>query len=313
MTNPKDVRQSPVLTNVSVGYKVDQFSYVADKLFPNVIVDKSTGKIVTYDADLFRIEKSLAAHNSASKEISISVSTGDHYDIETHRLKGFISNDEISEADQPIVPKTDTTEVLTGKLLTEYEYRVAQIATDSSIVTQNAALTSTARWNYEDTATPIQDIMAGKVAVRATTGYTPNIVIMPIEVFENFIVTDQVKSYFPGAAVITQSMIEDNAHRILGIGSIYISDAPLNTSIKGQADNLVQMWGKNVVLAYVETSPRKKSRSFGKTYRPRKKATRSVREWSNIDPEGVYVEVQDRFDPKIIDSNCAFLLQTVID
>lgn len=307
---PKNLRVSPVLTDTSIGYRTDMFSFIAHKIFPDVFVNKRSGKIVTYTADAFRIEKSLASHNSPAKEVDINVSIGDHFDIELHKLKAFVSKREMQEADKPIRPKMDKTEALTGKLLLEYEKTVADVLRNPSVITQTS--TPSNLWSNTSTSNPFVDIKTGVNAIKSSTGISANTGIMGWDVLQALLIHPEVRARFPGASEITYDMIAAKLASLFGLKNLWIGDAPYNTANPGQADSLSQIWAEDFIIAYVESEPKEKSRSLGKTYRLRSEGTRKVKEWASEDPEGTYVKVEDEFDVKLIDNNCAYLLDDVL-
>jgi len=61
----QDIRYDPILSNVSVAYKNEE--YIAEKVFPLVKVANATGKYFIYDTASFRKEQSLRAAGAGFK------------------------------------------------------------------------------------------------------------------------------------------------------------------------------------------------------------------------------------------------------
>lgn len=309
--NPKNLRENPVLTNMSLGYSTEGVNLVADKIYPNVYTPKRSGKIVSYTPDNLRLESTKVAHNSPSPEVILKVSSTDHFDIEEHRIKEFVSSKEIEEADKPIDPKVDATLNVTDKLKLGVEKLAKDSATNPSVVTQGVTLTGTAQWSDSANATPSKDVREAVRKIKSTTGTIANTVVMSWEAMDYLLDTAEVKAFFPGAALVTRDLVKSKASLILGVENIEVADAVFNSAKEGQDDVLESVWGSDVFVGYVEKTPRLKSRSFGKTYRPSKNKSRKVKEWTTEDPEGVYIRAEEEFDKKIVDSNCAYIIRDV--
>lgn len=309
--NPKNLRENPVLTQISLGYTTEGYNYIAEKLFPSLFVPKRSGKIVTYDAENLRVENTLVAHNSPSPEVTFQVSISDHFDIEEYRLKSFITKREIEEADKPIDPKKDATMVVTDKLKTGFEALVAQAVTNTTVITQTHALAGTAKWSDYANSDPIADIRKAVRTVKAGSGMKANTVALSWEAMDHICMNENVRDQFPGASILTHDLIQKSASALFGVKNILVGDAPYNSAQEGEADVIAPIWGTSVFVGYIETNPTQKSRSFSKCYRPTKNPSRKMKEWTTEDPEGTYVRAEEEFDLKIIDPKCGYVITDV--
>lgn len=310
--DPKNLRISPVLSDHSIGWNTEKYSFIGDMLFPNVFVSKSTGKIATYGAENLIINETKVAYNSPSPEANITVSLGDHYDIDEHRLKGFVSDREQEEEDAPIDMKLDTTEALTEKMKLGYEYAIATMMRNASVLTNN--FTPSVLWSTLATSDPIGDIKTAMTSVHGRVGFSPNTLALSWDVFQVLLIHPAIVARFPGAAVVTADMIQENLGRLFNpsLKRLLVGDVSYNSANEGQTASLTSMWTKDAWVAYVEPSPKKKDRSMGKTYRLKRRPDRVVHTWRHTDPDGEYIRVTDEFDVKLESVDCVELIDGAI-
>lgn len=95
--------------------------------------------------------------------------------------------------------------------------------------------------------------------------------------------------------------------KLLGL-DVVVGGAGYNTANPGQTASLADVWGTDVIMAYVEKNPKIKSLQYGITFR----TTKYVRKWRDEAREGDIVEVNDINDVAIVANGCGYLLQTAI-
>jgi hypothetical protein len=281
-----------------------------EKVYPTVQVKQDTGQIATYGMDNLRVEKTLRSIGAATKEVNHSVTVGDHYSLKDHALKEIVPDELVNNAEDPVKPKTDAVEAVTDMMLVAKEKAVADVVQSTSVMTRNTTLTGTDQWNDYLNSDPFGDIKTAKNSVRTYAGKKANTMIIAYDALETRLCHPDVVARFPGAPVITYDMLAQNVGRLFGISTVIVGDAQYNSADEGQTGTLGDIWSKSCIIAYIEKSPTLKSRSLGFTYQ--NKAARYVDGWRDADRKGDWVRVNDKFDQKLIDVNCGYLIYAAI-
>lgn len=311
MIRKSNVYVSPLLTGISLAYRNED--YIAEKIMPTVFVTKDTAKIATYGMDNLRIEQALRAQGSGANEVNHSVTIGDHYILQDHALKEFVSKEEEDNADLPITPQQDATENLTDRMLVAKEKELADTMANTSIITRNVTLSGTDQWSDFTNSDPFDDIKTGMESVRTYSGKMPNTFAMSYAVMMTLIVHPDIIARLPNITVVTATQVITALQLAFpNIKTILIGSAQYNSGVEGGTDTLADIWGKHFWIMYIESRPTLKSRSFGFTY-AKKGEQRKVKVLAyDEDKEGRFVRINDKYDQKIVDTNCAYLIKNAI-
>ena len=315
MINKTDLFVSPVLTNVSLAYRPGKL--INEEIMPVVTVKKDTGKIATYGMDNLRIVEAIRAQGSNSNEVNHTVSIGDHYILEDRVLRELVAVEEMENADAPIKPKIDSVENLKDRMGVIREKLLADVMGSTAALTLNDTLSGTDQWNVYANSEPISDIQTGIDAVFDATGKEPNTLVFCRDTFNTLIHHPDIISRAQGAVVVTAEVAMQVIKNVFtDIDKVIVGKAKYNSGVEGGADSLTSIWTKNAWVMYIEPKPGLKSRSFGFTYR--KKAGMVVQDIpmntdSNLmDREGDMIRVKDKYDQKLLDVNCAYLIKDAI-
>ena len=313
MINKSNTYVSKVLTNISLGYRND--NYIAEKIMPAISVKKDTAQISTYGMDNLRIVKALRAQWSWANEVNHSVSIWDHYVLADHALKELVTKEEYDNADAPIKPETDATENLTDRMQVIKEYELAvNVMASTTIITQNTTLSGTDQWSDPDNSDPIGDITTAIETIRAATGKKPNTFVIPYATMmvlkDHPQILDRILN---STGVVTMDLVMSVLMKAFpNIKEIMIGDAQYNGWVEGGTDSLTDIWGKHFWVMYIEKKPRLKSRSFGYTYQKNGENRRVKVLKYDEDKEGRYVRVNDKYDQKLVDEKCAYLIKNAV-
>lgn len=306
---------SPLLTQISLAYKNED--YLAEKIFPIVTVKKDTAQIATYGMDNLRIENAIRAQGSSTNEVNHTVTIGEHYRLQERALKELVTIEEQENADEPINPKIDSVQNLMDRIWVIKEKALADTLGNTAVITQNTTLVGADQWNNFTTSDPIEDIQAGINAVRAGSGKMPNTLIMSYAVWTTLLQHPDMIARATGAVVVTADVVTQIIMRAFpNIKNLWIGTAQYNSALEGGTDTLAEIWGKNTVIAYIEPKPTLKSRSLGFTYT--KTAPRVVDEMpmgkggEAWDRKGDFIRVTDKYDQKLVDNKCAYLIKNAI-
>lgn len=250
-TGTGNVHIDQVLTNISVGW--GNQGLVADQLFPVVPVRKQSDKYYTFGREAWLPEAGdYRAPGTEANEIpGLSLSLDTYY-AQEHSLQVAVTDEERSNADSPLSPDRDGTELVTSKILLGREKAMKDAVTDSTqyATDMTVTLSGTSQFNDYVNSDPIGVIKGGRRAMHANMFLEPNLAIIPYQVMAaledhpDFI--ERIK--YSERAVLTPELIAS----LVGIPNVVVP----GTGIASDA-SLVPgyLWGKDIVLAYVPARP----------------------------------------------------------
>lgn len=308
MAQLKGLHIDRFLTNLSLQYKNQAF--VNEVLFPVVMVEYESDLVPVYDqAMLFTVYETRRADGSRSNEVDWKLAPSLRYTCEQYALKDIVTDRQRRNADTPLTVEIDTMEFVQDSLDLEKEYRAAQLARNAAnyVPTNVAALSGTSQWSDYANSDPLQDIKRAQAQIFKASRMMANTIIFPYQVALTL-------SYHPKILDLikyTHADILQNdtqlPKKLFGM-NVVVAGAGYNTANKGQPINIDDVWGKDVIFAYVESAPKIKSISFGKTFR----VTKYVRKWRDEERAGDIIECNDLNDMRIIANATGFLLQNAI-
>lgn len=186
------------------------------------------------------------------------------------------------------------------------EYLAATLATTASNydAANKEALATTTCWSDTANSTPISDIDDAMTAIRAATGYLPNVLVLSLIAFNLIKRHPTVTALLPNniMALIT----EGDLSKIFGIPNVIVAPS----YYVNDANVVTDMWGDNVVLAYVnqakgaDRSP--DNHSFGYTFEM--DGFPSIDVWTKDDKKTSYCRATVVQDVAILDNDYGFLI-----
>lgn len=255
----------PVLSSVAQGYK--NADMVGLNLFPPVPVAQRGGKIVVFGKEDFELYATGRAPGSATKRVQFTFGSAS-YALESHSLEGIVPMELMQEASA--VPGIDLARVAINKVqniiglrLEVAQANLATTAGNYDSAHKNTALTGTTLWSDLSASDPIANIETAKDAIRQTIGRYPNTMIMGAQVLKSLRQHSKVidRTKYTGRDVPTVELLA----ALFGVDRIFVGNAVYADATGA----FVDVWGKNVVLAYTDNSgiADMGSPSFGYTYR----------------------------------------------
>lgn len=298
----------PILTEVARGFRPAEA--VGSMLFPAVPVDQRGGKIVEFSSEDFRIYATARAPGANTKRVQYGYS-GRAYALEQHALEGVVPFELLQDANA--VPGIDLARVAVMKTQRIIALRTEKAQADLATTPANyasgmtQALSGTAQWSDYTGSNPSVDIENAKEAVRAKIGLRPNTVVLGAAVFaklrEHPKILDRIK--YTSRDVVTTDLLA----ALWGVARVAVGDAVYATD----AGTFVDVWGKNVIVAYTEVGSLAEMGlpSFGYTYQLRgfplveqPYQDRNAKSW-------IY-PVTDELSPVIAGNTAGFLYTTVV-
>lgn len=256
-----DVHVDQVLTQISVGWPNN--GLVGERLFPAVTVQKQSDKYYTFGREGWLPEDDVRAPGAVAREVlGATVSTDTYFCVE-HALSIAVTDEERKNADSPLSPDRDGTEIITSKLMLGRERIIQTMVTTAAnyASTNTVTLSGTDQWDDYANSDPIGDLRTGKRAIHSRIFLEPNTLLIPyttmsiLEDHPDFL--ERIK--YSERAIFSPELLA----AILGFGSVIVPGAGINTAPLGQAESLAYLWGNDVVMAYVPARPGLKIPAFG--------------------------------------------------
>lgn len=306
------------LTNISLGYPNN--GMVGDALAPVVRVRKQSDLYYVHGREGWLPEDDYRAPGTEAIEIpGLEVSTTPYFCNE-RALQIAITDEERQNADSPLSPDRDGTELVTSKLLLRRELRIHDkvTATANFAAGHSTTLAGTDQWS-DPASSPIVDLKTGIRQVHSVLFMEPNLAVIPYEVMSqledhaDFI--ERIK--YSQAGVITADIIAS----VVGIQRIIVPgigyDAAGNPN---SAESLTYLWGKDVLLAWVPARAGLKTPAFMYEFNwvfPSGQEQVALR-WREDKRESDVVRIKRRYDHQFIavdgsgDSIAGYLIKAAV-
>ncbi len=256
----------PILTTHAQGYVMP--GNVGHALFPRADVSTYGGQILTFGKEAFRRYNTKRAPGAATKRVTFGYA-GAPYVIVASALEAVVPDETANDAQK--VPGVDAAGDAVDLVLNifglEHECECADIARNASLYDNDhkVALTGQNRWRGSS-GDPTADITAASDAVRSSIGIRPNTLLLSASSLSALKANAKIQTYMNdrGIAALTRQVIAD----MWEIPNVVIGEA---VSASGQNDDLGDVWGHDVILAYVAppSGSNRRNRaqpSYGYTY-----------------------------------------------
>lgn len=281
-----DVHVNRPLTNISIAYMQAAAGFVADRVFPNIPVQKQSDRYFRYDrSDFWRNQFQKRAPGTESAGSGWKVDNTPTYFADVWALHKDIEDQIRSNADDPLNMDRDATEWLSQQGLIAREVTWAakyfttgvwsgQTGTAGTDYTGVAATPSTnefLQWN-DANSTPISDVKGAADRIQIRTGMRPNKLVMGRQAWtaltEHPDIIDRIK-YSSGnnnPAIVTRQAVA----AIFEIDEIMVMDGIQVTTAENPAFETSMttafIAGKGALLVYAAPTPSILQPSGGYTF-----------------------------------------------
>lgn len=256
----------PILSTVAQGYRNAAMIYRS--LFPVVPVGQRGGKIIQFGREDFRLYATGRAPGAATKRVQFGYS-GAPYSLASFSLEGLVPFE--LQQDANAVPGIDLGRIAVVKtqniIELGNEVAAASIATNAaSYASSNkTTLSGTSQWSDHTSGVskPSDDIQNAIDAVRSSCGLRANTVVLGPKVWsavkQHPAIIDRIK--YTGRDSVTLDMLAT----LWDVKQVVVGDALYEDA----SGNLVDVWGKYIVVAYTELGSLLDAGlpSYGYTYR----------------------------------------------
>lgn len=269
---------NPLLTNVAVGYT--NLGFIAERVLPVVPVANEKFTYYKFGKDSFKrynTKRSIGA-KAMRLDYSLSTTTGT---CEEYMVEHPIDDRIRAEAQKPLDPDVQGTEICTQSLLLDYEKRVADMLTTYTNYASGMYATPSTKWDAAG-ATIFDDITTGQEAVRQKIGQYPNVMVVPPVVAQKLAFASEVTDYIKNVIGLTRLERPQEGGwqlpEVLFGMRVVVPWAVEVTSNLQQAETTADIWGDYVLILYVEPRPAIMRPSFGYTFRRRNFQVRTYRD-----------------------------------
>jgi hypothetical protein len=301
MPRTSQIHVDKLLSNVSVRYQTKEL--IALRVFPQVSVKKDSDLYRIYDRN-FKLPETRRSNRGLANEHQFNVSTAT-YALEKHALKDYVSDDDMDNFDLANL-RADTTEELTDVILRRLEKSVADLFTTTNW-SLNVSLAAANAFNANTTVSnpiPIYDTAA--TTIINNSGLKPNFGILPRDGFvacKNHIsVLDRVK-------YTSREMTPGMLGALFDLPELLIANGAYDTAADGIAATIVQFYGDVSFVGYKPPRASPKAPSSGYIFM---KASPSVRRWRVEERESEAIEVQKKYQAKVVASLSGYLIKDIV-
>lgn len=337
MYDPGKLYVDPILTGFSVGYE-DQQLY-GERLYPITPVNTQSGRYRVYDRSNWIAFPSRREPGTVANEVRGGKWAEDNFLTKEHSLQASVADEETQELHSQggladvvfggglqLDPHQDATELVTRSILLEHEVKVAASLRDTAnyAAGHTQTLAGASKWSDQTYVTPgipesvvsnpVADIRAACFKIYIDTGRWPNTMVVPIDslgIIESHPrVVDRFKSF-----ALTN---EDAWKALINVPSpanIFIVDSMINTANNiDAAENIVSLWGQDVWIGIVDTTPGQKTKTFGKTFAQvyPDGSIRPTDRWREEDRKSDLVRTSMKYDIKVISNTAGFLIKNAV-
>jgi hypothetical protein len=259
-----NVHIDKILTNISIAWP--QNGFVGEALFPTVPVNKQSDIYYVYGREGWLPERGdeRAPGTEANEIPGMQVSTQPYYAKE-HSLQIAVTDEERENADSPLSPDRDATELVTSKILLGRELIIRNLATTAANYASgnSTTLVGVAQWDSGNVASvPIANFKTGIMAVYAKLFMRVNTAVVPFQVMT--VLEDHAsilaRIQYSERAIFSPELLA----ALVGIDNWIVPGVGYNTAVNyGAAETLGYVWGDDVILAWVPPRPGLKTPAYG--------------------------------------------------
>jgi hypothetical protein len=297
----------PILSQHARGYR--QAGLIARMLFPIAYVAAYGGQVIQFGKESFRQYSSKRAPGTATKRIRFGYS-GAPYAVVPRALEAVVPRE--LGVDAAAVPGINlgsrAVNTVMRVLDLEHEVECAGIATNASNydTDHKITLTSTDRWSHPSSSDPVDDVMTGREAIRASIGMYPNTMMISAKALRCLKNHDDLIGRTSNAAL--RKVTLDTLREVFEVDNIVVGAA----TVADDADALSDVWGADVVLAYAaagsDAGANNEEPAYGYTYAIEGMPLVEVPYWDNSTKSWVY-GVSSDMTPVLSGMTAAYLIK----
>ncbi|KVG08403.1 hypothetical protein [Burkholderia thailandensis] len=294
----------PVLTNLAIGYTNAEF--IGQTLMPVVEVEKEGGKIPKFGKESFRLYQTERALRAKSNRMNPEDIGSVDVNLDEHDLEYPIDYREDQESAFPL--EQAAVQTATDAIQLRREKMIADLSQNpSSYAAGNKKQLSATEKFTAANSDPVGVIEDGKEAIRTKIGRRPNTMVIGASAYKTLKAHPQLieKIKYSMKGIVTVDLLKE----IFEVENIAVGEA----IYADDKDRFTDIWGANIVLAYVPLQRGAQQRtpyepSYGYTLR---KKGNPVVDTRIEDGKLELVRATDIFRPYLLGADAGYLISGV--
>ena len=279
MLTPSQVHIDAPLTNLTLAYLQSADSFIADKVFPIVDVDKQSDKYYIYDRENFNRSgqrKQLAPRNRPER-IGMSLSN-DNYFADVYGLATDFDEQTLANEDAALETRAMGAQMLIHNMLIDREKDfVTNFFSDNIWGTNwdgvanadNDTAAEVTNWDDYTNSTPIVDVRRLSRTVQLKSGgFKPNTMVVTKAVRDVLVDHPDILARLNGGATVSNTALITDAKlaEIFEVERFFVMEAIENTAAEGATESNSFIGGNDVLLCYTPSSAGLRSPAAGLTF-----------------------------------------------
>ena len=263
LLTPSSVHIDQPLSNLTLAYVQEQSTFIADKVFPTVGVQRQSDKYYIYDrANMNRSGdvKKLAPRTEVNR-IGMALSNSSYF-ADVYGLGMDFDEQTLANEDAMLEIRSSGAQTLTNRLLIHREKAFADTFFKTGVWTTEVSGAASGAgtpvyWNDYTNSTPISDVTAGARGMQLVSGgFKPNTMVVGKEVRDILVNHPDILARLNGGSTINNpALITDGKlAEIFGMENFLVMEAVENTAAEGLAESSAFIGGKNALLVHTPRS-----------------------------------------------------------
>jgi len=279
LLTPSSVHIDQPLTNLTLAYAQSQDSFIADKVFPTIGVDKQSDKYYIYDrANMNRTGdvKQLAPRTEVER-IGMTLSNSSYF-ADVYGLGMDFDEQTLANEDAALDIRSAGAQTLAMRLMIHREEQFANTFFSAGVWTEEWAGNGNASaygsntvtyWDDATNATPIKDVTAASRQMQLNSGgFRPNTLVVGREVHDALVNNSEILNRLNGGATVTNTALVTKAKlaEIFEVENYYVMEAVKNTAAEGASESNSFIGGTHALLCYTPSNAGLMSPAAGLTF-----------------------------------------------
>jgi hypothetical protein len=302
MQEVASIREDTNLTRVALQFAPE--GHIADLVVPPISVTQEDGQYTVFDKSAFNVPNAQRRPRTRYKEIDWTLSK-ESYHAEEYGLESRIDDRERVAAPDEVAIEATTVENLSLNLRNVREKRVADLVRSTANLTQNVTLAGADQWSHASGGDPIGVSTDAQDAIQAANGYLPNAVVMGWRVYQALRTNVNIRAELLDGEQVTPEKLAT----LFGVERVLVGRTLYNTANSGQTAVMGDVWGKDVIFAYINPRPADRRPSFA--YQLRVSDFRTFR-WRDVPVNCDVFRVNEIGGEKIIAVTLAYLVKNAV-
>ena len=313
-----DVHVNKPLTDILIGYHNSE--YIADEIFPTVIVNKQTDIIPAISQSAFFRNESAVPLGEAevASDVGYEVDTTATYYCNRYGQRHFISDDRRVNEDDPFDSDREATMLVTDKLMMNREVAfVTDFWTTGIWGTDVTGGTTVVKWSSYGTSSPIEDVRTYRRTIRRLIGRNPNTLVLGDLTYDRLMDHPDIleRIIYTERGIASTDLLAS----LFQVDRVLVGNSVTTTSAEGTAEASVTYtanWDDDALLLYVPSRPSIWEPSAGYTFVwnvGMGNGLQWMRKYRNEEILGDFIEVRSYYDQMKTSKPAGIFFSDIVD